>query len=95
MVYNNRSSIMSTTKTLLLAGFAAVSLGVGQAMAQDGGGAVSDYWAGVYRAQAAQAAANANKGVTTVQPAAPQFGASDIERTAPVHVDSDMTDGGL
>jgi hypothetical protein len=91
---------MSSTKTLLLAGLTIVSLGVGQAMAQDGGGAVSDYWAGVYRAQAAQQAANANKGVTTTQSTTPQFGSSDIEarpvgpHANPFH-DSDITDGGL
>lgn len=84
---------MNTAKTLLLAGLTVMSLGVGQAMAQDGGGAVSDYWAGVYRAQAA---ADAHKNASTVQSTAPQFGSSDTERrNAPVHVDTDMTDGGL
>jgi hypothetical protein len=87
---------MSSTKALLLAGLAVVSLGVGQAMAQDGGGAVSDYWAGVYRAQAAQHAANANRGVTTAQPTAPQFGGSDVQPLSnPFHVDSNLTEGGL
>ena len=62
---------MKTMKTLILAGITAVSFGVGHAMAQDGGAAVPDYWAGVYRAQAAQTAANADKGLATT----PQFGA--------------------
>ena len=90
---------MSTTKALLLAGLTVVSLGVGQAMAQDGGGAVSDYWAGEYRAEAARQG-HATNNVTTVQPTAPQFGSSDVQRrsspfqTNPFH-DSDMTDGGL
>jgi hypothetical protein len=87
---------MSTTKALLLAGLTVVSLGVGQAMAQDGGGAVSDYWAGQYRAEAARQAGNVNNGVTTAQPAAPQFGSSDAApRIASPFHDSDMTDGGL
>ena len=87
---------MNTVKTLILAGVTAVSLGVGHAMAQDGGMAVPDYWTGVYRAQAAQAAANASKGVATVQPSAPQFGSSDAGRAiAHPFVDSDMTGGGL
>jgi hypothetical protein len=35
---------MKTTKTLILAIFAAVSLGAGVAMAQDGPSSTSDYW---------------------------------------------------
>jgi hypothetical protein len=90
---------MSTTKAFLLAGLTVVSLGVGQAMAQDGGGAVSDYWAGEYRAEAARQAGHPNS-VATMQPTAPQYGSSDVQRQAspfqtnPFH-DSNMTDGGL
>jgi hypothetical protein len=35
---------MKTTRTLALAALAALSLGVGSAMAQDGGQAYPDYW---------------------------------------------------
>jgi hypothetical protein len=42
---------MNTTKTLMLAGFAALSLGVGTAMAQDGGGgSFPDYQSTAYKA---------------------------------------------
>jgi hypothetical protein len=37
MVTDNRSPIMNTTKTLMLAAVAALSLGAGTAMAQEGG----------------------------------------------------------
>jgi hypothetical protein len=75
---------MNTMKTLMLAGFAALSLGVGTAMAQDGGGATQDYWAQQYRLQAAKA----NHGAPV------QFGSSD--HAAPhASVDTDRTDGGL
>jgi hypothetical protein len=81
---------MKTSKTLLLAGLAAVSLGIGTAMANDGGGATQDYWAQQYRIQAARQAA----GNPAAPQTAPQFGSSDFSR-APVHIDSNMTDGGL
>ena len=86
---------MSTTKAFILAGITAVSLGLGQAMAQDGGGAVSDYWSQEYRAEAARAAL-AHPGVATVQPAEPQFGGSDAgQRGAPFNVDTNVTEGGF
>ncbi len=75
---------MNTTKTLMLAGFAAVSFGLGTAMAQDGGGATQDYWAQRYFAQVT----NASREIPV------QFGSSDHARFAPA-VDSDLTDGGL
>jgi len=56
---------MKTTKTLALAALAALSLGVGTALAQDGGGgSFPDYWS-----QQRQNTA----------PAAVQSGSSDIE----------------
>jgi hypothetical protein len=75
---------MNTMKTLMLAGFAALSLGVGTAMAQDGGGATQDYWAQQYRLQAAK----------TNHQAPVQFGSSDHSAPA-ASVDTDRTDGGL
>jgi len=78
---------MNITKTLMLAGFAAMSLGVGAAMANDGGGASSDYWAQQYRAAAAQNAVS--------EKAAPaQFGASDAQRPR-VLDNTNLTGGGL
>jgi hypothetical protein len=46
MMRDNRSSTMNTTKTLILAGLAALSLGVGSAMAQEGPSMIggNDYW---------------------------------------------------
>jgi hypothetical protein len=43
MIHDNRSSIMKATKTLTLAALAALSLGIGTAMAQDGGQAYPDW----------------------------------------------------
>jgi hypothetical protein len=74
---------MKTTQSLLLAALTVVTLGIGTAMA-DGGGAVSDYWAEQYRL------ANQAKNV----PAA-QFGSSDVARPLGVHIDTDLTGGGL
>jgi hypothetical protein len=52
MVDDNRSSTMNATRTLMLAGLAALSLGVGTAMAQDGASMTSpnDYWTQQQRA---------------------------------------------
>jgi hypothetical protein len=49
MVSKSRSSTMKTMKTLMLAGVAAMSLGVGAAMAQEGGSGLSVPGAGFYR----------------------------------------------
>jgi hypothetical protein len=76
---------MNTMKTLMLAGFAALSLGVGTAMAQDGGGATADYWARQYRIQATQAN----------QDAVVQFGSSDHHIAPAPAFDTDLTGGGL
>jgi hypothetical protein len=75
---------MTSTKTILLAAATVVSLGVGHAMAQDGGGAVSDYWAQQYRATA-----------QTSNAPAVQFGSSDVARPNGFHIDTDLTGGGL
>jgi hypothetical protein len=79
--------IMSATKTLMLAGLAALSLSVGTAMAQEGGGpsmATIDYWAAKTIAAQAQAV-SANQG---------QSGSSEVDtvrsggaRGAAVHYD--------
>ena len=85
---------MTTTKTLLLAGLAVVSLGVGAANAQSLTPSSTEgaYYVAQNRAAANSPAANANKAVAT----APQFGSSDVERrTAPIHFDSNLTEGGL
>jgi hypothetical protein len=64
---------MTMTKTLMLAAFAALSLGAGTAMAQDGGDGGMDYWSR-QNVIAAQRAAAANPAVAPV-PA----GSSDVE----------------
>jgi len=58
---------MKTTKTLALAALAALSLGVGTALAQDGGG-------GFFRDDSSQQR-------QTMAPAVSQSGSSDIETT--------------
>jgi hypothetical protein len=86
---------MTITKTLMLAAFAAISLGAGSAMASDGGGATSDYWAQQYRIEASRlAAANVNHGTVSAQPGAVQFGGTDIARpVAPAN--TNLTAGGF
>ena len=75
---------MNTMKTLMLAGFAALSVGVGTAMAQDGGAASQDYWAQRYFAQVV----NANREIPV------QFGSSDhLGAASPM--DTNVTGGGL
>ena len=85
---------MNTTKALLLAGLAVMSLGVGAANAQS---LTPSSTEGAYYAAQNRAAANtAARSANTVQPAAPQYGSSDFDqRTAPARVDTNMTDGGL
>ena len=63
---------MNTMKTLMLAGFAALSLGAGTAMAQDGGTAVADFQSRQVQIQADRANADAV-----------QYGASDHAAFAP------------
>ena len=75
----------TTMKTLMLAGLGALSIGIGSAMAQDGGGAVSDYWAAQQ-----QAAARQNNTATATQNSTVQYGASDIQRP---FRDSGLDDG--
>ena len=78
---------MNTTKTLILAAMTVLSVGVGTAMAQDGGGATFDYWAARQQAEARQAA-NLNKNVMPTQQNTAQYGSSD-RATVPVqHFDS-------
>ena len=86
---------MKTTKALILAGLAVMSLGVGAVNAQGltPSSAEAAYFATQNRAAAS---ASVNKGAAIEQPSAQQFGSSDVDqRTAPAHIDSDMTDGGL
>ena len=83
---------MTTTKILLLAGLAAISLGAGNAMAEGSGIAVSDYWAQQYRIAAKQAADNA---AHTAVPSTVQSGASDESRPHPKYrFDLPLTAGG-
>jgi hypothetical protein len=66
---------MNTTKTLMLAAFAAMSLGVGSAMAQEGGLSVGFTGYGQPPATSALApASNANQ---------VQSGSSDVEKASP------------
>ena len=77
---------MTITKTLMLAGFAVMSLGVGSAMAE--GEATSDYWAQQYRVEAAANATRAPASTTV------QSGASDVQSPA-FHVNTNITAGGF
>jgi hypothetical protein len=63
---------MNTSKTLMLAGFAVLSLGVGSAMAQEGGSGLSVPGNGWFRA---------TQSLTTQAPAAVsvQSGSSDVD----------------
>jgi hypothetical protein len=74
---------MKTTRTLMLAAFAALSLGVGSAMAQEGGPSMPtvDYWA---------AKEIATRQAQVVAPNTVQSGSSDVSTMqlgAPVHFD--------
>jgi hypothetical protein len=83
------------TKTLMLAAFAAISLGAGSAMANDGGGATDDYWAREYRIEASRlAAANAAPGMVSAQRGAVQFGGPDITRQV-ASANTNLTAGGF
>jgi hypothetical protein len=85
---------MKTMKTLMLAGVAAMSLGVGAAMAQEGGSGLSVPGTGFYRAP--QTLTTPAPGTGTVQ-----SGSSDIDTTRsqnPYNVNNqpqfDFSDGG-
>jgi hypothetical protein len=52
---------MATMKTLMLAAFAALTLGAGTAMAQDGGGGGMDYWSQQNMKAIQQGAMQANR----------------------------------
>ena len=85
---------MSVTKTLMLAGFAVLSLG-GAAMADGSGVATNEYWAAQYRAEANKAATNVNRGAISNPADVRQSGASDLERSHPAfHIDTNLTAGG-
>jgi hypothetical protein len=66
---------MTTMKTLMLAAFAALTLGAGTAMAQDGGGGGMDYWSQQNMKAIQQRAMQANR-TTPVQ-----GGSSDVDAT--------------
>ena len=66
---------MTKTKSLMLAAFAAVSLGAGTAMAQDGSGGGMDYWS----QQNVIAAQKAVSGATRIAQPVPS-GESDVEQ---------------
>lgn len=82
---------MKTMKMLALAGFAALSLGVGLANAQSlaPSSAEGDYFAGQSRATSAPLP----NGAAVEQRSTVQFGPSD--RGQVMHYDSDLTGGGL
>jgi hypothetical protein len=85
--------IMTTTKTLMLAGLAVMSIGMGTSMAQDGGGATADYWAQQYHAAANKTAAKETHSAVS---GTVQSGTSDLDRSASMfHVDTNLTGGGL
>jgi hypothetical protein len=64
---------MTTMKTLMLAAFAALTLGAGTAMAQDGGGGGMDYWSRQNMKAIQQGGMQANR--TTPVPS----GSSDVD----------------
>ena len=82
---------MNTTKTLILAAMTVLAVGVGTAMAQDGGGATSDYWAARQQAAARQAAASVNQNAASTQESTAQYGSSD--RALPPGPRFDSSDG--
>jgi hypothetical protein len=67
---------MNATKTLMIAAFAAVSLGAGSAMAQEGGSGITVYRNGFY--QAPQTSTTQASGTVPVQ-----SGSSDVEINPP------------
>jgi hypothetical protein len=84
---------MTTTKILLLAGFAVMSLGAGNAMADGSGVATNDYWAQQYRIEAGRAVANSSQAKAT-DPV--QYGPSDTNRLgSELRFDTPMVPGGF
>jgi hypothetical protein len=66
-------STMNSLKTLMLAGAAVLSIGVGGAMA-----AGPNYWSAQQQAPAGQTAANQGRTVTTTRNSTVQYGTSDF-----------------
>jgi hypothetical protein len=94
MAGDNRSSIMKTTKTLMLAGLAALSLGAGTAMAQETPSMIgpNDYWTqqqrAMYAHQApASTAVRTQSGSSDVRPAGLGLGSGWIGDNAPHRFD--------
>jgi hypothetical protein len=86
---------MTTTKTLLLAGLAALSLGAGAARAQQltPSGARTGWYTAQNGAIANNTAANNSRGTVT---GTVQSGASDPKQARPVfHFESNMAGGGF
>jgi hypothetical protein len=71
---------MTSVKTVMLAAAAALSIGVGSAMADGSGVAGPDYWAAQQQAAARQQAANGAAKATPAPTDATQYGSSDFER---------------
>ena len=87
---------MNTMKTLMLAGFAAVTIGaslVGAGLANAQGLTPSAAEGAYYQNQGKAAPAQLNRGANAGQSGAVQFGSS--EAAAPAHIDSDRVDGGF
>ena len=84
---------MTSVKTLMLAAAAALSIGVGSAMASGSGVAGPDYWATQQQAAARQQAANAGTRATAAPNATTQYGSSDFERPMRMGRDSGLDAG--
>lgn len=69
---------MNSLKTLMLAGAAALSIGVGGAMAADSGAAGAN-WGSQQQPRAGQAPVNQGSTVTTSRNGTVQFGSSDYD----------------
>jgi hypothetical protein len=81
---------MNSLKTLLLAGAAALSIGVGGAMAAGSGVAGPDYWAAQQQAAARQAARQ-NPTATSSRNSTVQYGSSDVDSLhQPVGADASL-----
>jgi hypothetical protein len=81
---------MTSVKTLMFAAAAALSIGVGSAMASGSGVAGPDYWAAQQQAAARQQAANPNARVTPAPNDTTQYGSSDFEKPMRVGPDSGL-----
>jgi hypothetical protein len=69
---------MNSFKTLMLAGAAALTIGVGGAMAADSGVATQNYWAARQQAPVGQTVTQGPT-VTTTRNSTVQYGSSDFE----------------